>query len=151
MLIIRSPVHLDLHDGPSHAVSSAVVSVTPPHLANPNGENSCKFLAALRTNNATERRLEVYFRPVEGEAGEIILTIVSAGTGTTSNPSAASKLVSSQPSSSSGKQAKMIRFPLKPLSLHHRVHVKTDSDRPHNMVKFTGTYREVWGVRLGMG
>lgn len=123
MVILRSPIVLDLTDNKADGAdnSSAVISITPARLLSPlsTEENPCRFLAAIRASTAAERRLSISLRPLEGESGDLILTIV---TGT------------------SPKMAKMVRFPLKPLSLHHRIHALTQEEeaRPKNKVKFTG-------------
>jgi hypothetical protein len=56
---------------------------------------------------------------VEGESGEIVITIVSK---------------------SSPKLAKVLKFPIKRLSLHHRLHKISESEEnlPKSEVKFTG-------------
>jgi len=125
MLVLRSPVALDLADAPPHAAaatSNALVSTTPSYLLEPlsSEEHPCRFLAAVRPPSAQERRISLFIRPTEGEAGDILVTVVTAGT---------------------PKMGKMMRFPLKPLSLHHRMHALTqdEEDRPKHYVKFQGT------------
>ena len=127
MVVVRSPVVLDLTDGPAHAAlsnaSGAVISITPPSmlesLSLSTPDNPCRFLAAVRAATPQERRLALFLRPNEGESGDLILTVVTA-----SNP----------------KMAKMVKFPLRPLSLHVRVHIITDAEakRPRHWVKFLG-------------
>ena len=127
MVVVRSPVVLDLTDGPAHAAlsnaSGAVISITPPSmlesLSLSTPDNPCRFLAAVRAATPQERRLALFLRPNEGESGDLILTVVTA-----SNP----------------KMAKMVKFPLRPLSLHVRVHIITDAEakRPRHRVKFSG-------------
>ena len=59
-------------------------------------------------------------RTTEGEFGDLFVTIVANLT--------------------PNKAAKIIKFPLRPLSLHNKVHVLTDEDlaRPRNRIRFTG-------------
>jgi hypothetical protein len=125
MVVVRSPVVLDLTDGPAHAALSgsggAIISATPPSMLEPlsTPDNPCRFLAAVRVATPQERRVSLFLRPTEGESGDLLLTIVTAG---------------------SPKLVKMLKFPLRPLSLNVRVHMLTEAElaRPRHRVKFSG-------------
>jgi hypothetical protein len=119
LILLRSPVHLDLVDS---EIGTSVVSVTPPHMLipSPDEESPNKFVAAFRCQNQ-ERRISIILRSTEGEYGDLTVTVVAAV--------------------STGKSAKVVKFPLRPLSLHYKVHVLTDEDmdRPRNVIKFQGS------------
>jgi len=131
LVVVRSSVDLEAAD--QDADMNTLVSVTPAVLLGDSrlgdddkaGRRSgqiedCKFIAALRVPKGEKRALFAV-RPIEGEHGEILVTIV-----TDEKP----------------KLAKVIKFPLKRLSLHTRVHPKDMKDdeyeRPRCKVKFTG-------------
>lgn len=63
--------------------------------------------------------MSITLRSTEGDYGDLIVTVVTA---------------------SVPKAAKIIKFPLKPLSLHTRVHEFTNEEqqRPRNKLFFTG-------------
>ena len=67
-----------------------------------------------------ERRISITLRTTEGEYGDLLVTVVAALSPT--------------------KAAKLLKFTLKPLSLHHKVHVLTETDlaRPRNRIQFSG-------------
>lgn len=118
LVVLRSPVQLDLIDTD---VGSAVVSVTPQTLISPSqdGGQDYRFVATYRCQSQ-ERRLNVFIRTTEGEFGDLLVTVVSA----------------TEP-----KSAKIIRYPMKPLSLQTRVHTLTEEEmrRPRNVIQFTGS------------
>ena len=132
IVVVRSPIELEVVE---ISDSNTIVSVTPAHLleeyskskataggvegVRDAGFGKCKFVAALRCPGEGGRRAQVAVRPVEGESGEIVITIVSK---------------------SSPKLAKVLKFPIKRLSLHHRLHKISESEEnlPKSEVKFTG-------------
>ena len=132
LIVVRSSVDLEVVDQKEAESSNTLVSVTPSNLLSSSTTSSdtsskragkveeCKFIAALRVPPG-ERRASFAMRPIEGEHGEILVTIV-----TDEKP----------------KLAKVIKFPLKRLSLHTRVHTMTDEElsRPRCQVKFTGKF-----------
>jgi len=141
LVVVRSSVELEVAD--QDADLNTLASVTPAVLlGNIRGadENSgrrsgqiedCKFIAALRVPKGEKRALFAV-RPIEGEHGEILVTIV-----TDEKP----------------KLAKVIKYPLRRLSLHTRVHPTDMKDeeyeRPRCKVKFTGecnvcTYNSIY-------
>jgi Bardet-Biedl syndrome 7 protein len=118
LIIIRSPVVLDLVEADT---GSSVLSVTPPHLMQSTGGNddsAGKYVAVFRCQ-AQERRISLTLRTNEGEFGEMMITIVAA-----SNP----------------KAAKIIKYELKPLSLHAKLHSLSSEElaRPRNRIKYSG-------------
>lgn len=117
LLVIRSPVVLDLVESDN---SSSVLSITPPSLQPGGDDGGGKFMAVFRCQNA-ERRLLLNLRTNEGEFGELVVTIVAA-----MNP----------------KAAKVVKYELKPLSLHTRVHMLADEEasRPRHRLRYTGKY-----------
>mmetsp|Transcript_16480 Transcript_16480/g.15800 ORF Transcript_16480/g.15800 Transcript_16480/m.15800 type:complete len:748 (+) Transcript_16480:77-2320(+) len=119
LVILRSPVVLDLVDSD---FGTSVVSVTPPHMLiqSPGEEMPNKFVAAFRCQSQ-EKRICITLRSTEGDYGELMVTMVAA-------------LLPN-------KAAKVVKFPLRPLSLHYKVHVLTEEElqRPTNKIKFTGT------------
>jgi len=129
LLIVRSPIPLDLIES-SQQSGSTVVSVVPPHMlalqagaqpgagAGAGNMDPNKFVATYRCQNK-ERRISITLRTTEGEAGEMQVCVVAA---------------------SAPKAAKVISFPLKPLSLHAKVHALTteEANRPKSAVRFTG-------------
>jgi hypothetical protein len=66
-----------------------------------------------------EKRLNILIRTTEGEYGDLLITVVSHG----------------EP-----KAAKVIKYPMKPLSLQSRVSSFTEqeSSRPRNRIRFSG-------------
>lgn len=84
-----------------------------------------KFCASFRCQG-NERRIRVNLRSMEGDYGDLDVTVVTGGN------SHASKQ----------KSAKILKFPLKPLSLHSRVNSNTVSadelDRPMMKLRFSG-------------
>ncbi len=101
-------------------VGSAVVSVTPQSAvsATEGAESDFRFVATYRCQQH-ERRLAVAVRTMEGEFGDVLVTVVS----------------NTQP-----KSAKVLKFPLKALSLHTRIHILSSEEesRPRNRIKFSG-------------
>lgn len=116
LIILRSPVVLDLVETDT---GSSVLSVTPPSM-NLTGseEEGGKFVAVFRCQS-NERRINLTLRSNEGEYGDLIITIVGA-----SNP----------------KVGKVIKYELKPLSLHAKVHQLTaeEMNRPRNKIRYSG-------------
>lgn len=129
LLILRSPIPLDLIESTLQSGSTVVSVVPPPMLAlqakaqDPRGQSSGsvdpnKFVATYRCQNK-ERRITITMRTTEGEAGDLQVVVVAA---------------------SAPKAAKVVSFPLKPLSLHAKVHELTseEAQRPKSAVRFTG-------------
>lgn len=117
LVLMSSPVPLTLVDSDvSNAVSSLSTAVD---IASLDGKTN-RFVATFRCQSGDQRRLSVAVRTNEGEFGDIFVTVVA----------------SSEP-----KAAKVLRFPLRPLSLHMRVHSFTPSEvqRPKHRLRFTGT------------
>lgn len=117
--MLRSPVVLDLIESDS---GSSVLSVTPPSMSGVSGSNvdgGGKFVAVFRSQTQV-KRISLTLRTNEGEFGDLIVTVVAS-----TNP----------------KAAKTIKFDLKPLSLHTRMHaISTEqSSRQMNKVKYSGT------------
>lgn len=118
LIIIRSPVVLDLVETDA---GNSVLSVTPPHLQQPTapGEESAgKFVAVFRCQSQ-EKRLSLTLRTNEGEYGDMMITIVATGV---------------------PKAAKIIKYELKPLSLHAKLHTLSSDElqKPRNKVRYTG-------------
>lgn len=121
LIIIRSPVVLDLVETDT---GSSVLSVTPPHLqcsTNGGDDTSGKYVAVFRCQSQ-ERRISLTLRTNEGEFGEMNITIVAA-----SNP----------------KAAKIVKYELKPLSLHSKIHSLSEEElaRPLNFIQYSGNYQ----------
>ena len=133
LVVVRSSVDLEVAD--QDADLNTLVSVTPAALLGSgrgaddektgrrSGEiEDCKFIAALRVPKGEKRALFAV-RPIEGEHGEILVTIVTDET---------------------PKLAKVIKYPLRRLSLHTRVHPSDMKDeeyaRPRCVVKFSGKF-----------
>eukprot|EP01035_Chromulina_nebulosa_P016891 gene16891-22379_t len=119
IVIIRSPVYLDFLE-----TGTSLISITPPELmleSNDNEEGSYKFVASFRGQTSDLKRINITIRSTEGEFGDLLVTVVSV-------------------ISTNTKAAKVLRFPLKPLSLHVKCHLLTDEQlaRPRNSIKFTG-------------
>jgi len=130
LIILRSPVVLDLVDS---EIGNSVVSITPQHLLSTGGgqggsgggvaagggsESQHKFVCAFRCQSQ-ERRMSITLRSTEGDYGDLLVTVVTAAV---------------------PKAAKVVKFPLKPLSLHCRVHKFSteEEERPRNRVRFVG-------------
>lgn len=128
LIILRSPVVLDLVETDT---GSSVLSVTPPQLlqqcgglnsvagSNPAaGDELGKFVAVFRCQSQ-EKRIVLTLRTNEGEFGNLHITIVADTT---------------------PKAAKIIKYDLKPLSLHTKVYAltKEESARPMNNLRYTG-------------
>lgn len=145
LIILRSPVVLDLVETDT---GSSVLSVTPPQLlqqcaggpagaAGAAGEDLGKFVAVFRCQSQ-EKRIALTLRTNEGEFGNLHITIVAD-----TNP----------------KAAKIVKYDLKPLSLHTKVYALTPEEaaRPRNVMKYTGkcSAKGLFGgqccCRLGMG
>ncbi len=103
-------------------MGSAVVSVTPQTLTTPTheGTQDYRFVATYRCQSQ-EKRLNILIRTTEGEFGDLLVTVVSA-----TDP----------------KAAKVVRFPMKPLSLQTRVNVLVTEEaaRPRNRIRFSGIF-----------
>ncbi len=124
LIILRSPVVLDLVETDT---GSSVLSVTPPSMnvtagnAGGSNEDEGKFVAVFRCQS-NEKRISLTLRSNEGEYGDLMITIVAA-----SNP----------------KVGKVIRYELKPLSLHAKVHALTneENNRPRNKIRYSGKFQ----------
>lgn len=131
LVIIRSSVSLELIDSD---VGNTIVSITPQHLLQPlvssrqgaigigasrGSVDSSKFLATFRFQGQV-KRISISFRSTEGELGDILATLVTQ---------------------SSPKCAKIVKFPIKPLSLHYRLpeFSQLDEARPRSKIVITGT------------
>jgi hypothetical protein len=79
---------------------------------------SGKFVAVFRCQSK-ERRISLTLRSNEGEHGSLYVTIVAE---------------------SSPKAAKIVKYDLKPLSLHTKLHELSPSElaRPRNKMRYTG-------------
>ena len=126
LIILRSPVVLDLVETDT---GSSVLSVTPPQLlqqcaggAVSGNDDLGKFVAVFRCQSQ-EKRIILTLRTNEGEFGDVHITIVA---------------------DTSPKAAKIIKYDLKPLSLHTKVYSfsKEEQDRPRNVMKYTGTEKK---------
>ncbi len=124
-IVVRSAVELEVVD--TEDDNTTLVSVTPSNLLesdanerSPGTDADCKFIAALHVPKG-EKRAYFAVRPIEGQHGDMLVTIVT---------------------NTSPKLAKVVKFPMKRLSLHSRVHNMTQEDynRPRCQVKFTGTF-----------
>jgi Bardet-Biedl syndrome 7 protein len=129
LIVVRSAVELEVVDIKDN--SNTIVTVTPNYLLDgvaSENESSrsglkgaeCKFIAALNVPKG-EKRASFAVRPIEGQYGEILVTIVT---------------------NTSPKLAKVLKFPVKRLSLHTRVHnmEQVMYDKPRCQVKFTGKF-----------
>ncbi|KAJ1416466.1 hypothetical protein B484DRAFT_454267 [Ochromonadaceae sp. CCMP2298] len=120
LIILRSPVELDLVETDT---GTSVLSVTPPQMqaqfGGGGGEDAGKFVAVFRCQSQ-ERRIVLTLRTNEGEFGALLVTVVA----------------DSQP-----KAAKIIKYDLKPLSLHTKVYELTPAEklRPKNKMRYTGS------------
>jgi Bardet-Biedl syndrome 7 protein len=122
MVILRSPAMLELKDSD---LGATVVSVIPKeYLIEPsdmgsNVEAGAKFVAAYRCQNG-EKRLTISLRPTEGFYGDLTVIVVAC-----CNP----------------KAAKVLKFPLRPLSLHSKVHDLSFAQEtaPRSKVSFRGS------------
>lgn len=116
-IILKSPVMLDLVESDS---GNSVLSVTPANLVSgASSENDGgKFVAVFRCQSQ-ERRLSLVLRTNEGEFGDLIVTIVAA---------------------TAPKAAKIVKYELKPLSLHAKQHALSaeELNRPRNRIRYTG-------------
>ena len=107
ILLIRSSVSLDLVEAEISNTVTTVVNQNDERMVASENNSSPKFCASLRCPN-NEKRLRLNVRSAEGEYGDIDITVVVDNNTTSSN-----KIQQ--------KSAKMIKLPLKPLSLHTRV------------------------------
>ena len=122
MVILRSPAVLELKDSD---VGGVVVSEVPaeylPDSVDSSEEdpNKLQFVAAYRCQSG-EKRLTLSFRPTEGHYGDLNVIVVAR----------------CQP-----KAAKVLKIPLKPLSLHTKLHSLTEEQisRKKSRVKFSGS------------
>ncbi|CAM9525509.1 unnamed protein product [Ectocarpus fasciculatus] len=117
LVLMSSPVPLTLVDS---EVGNAVASLsTAVDVASLDGKTN-RFVATFRCQSGDQRRLSVAVRTNEGEFGDIFVTVVTA----------------TEP-----KAAKVLRFPLRPLSLHMRIHSfsTAEVDRPKHRLVITGT------------
>ncbi len=80
-----------------------------------------RFVATYRCQSPGEKRASIVMRTMEGEYGTLQVTVVSAV-------------------SPGVKAAKILKYPLKPLSLHARVSEEEDSDarKTRNKIKISG-------------
>jgi len=101
---------------------SSVLSITPPYLqqlSSPNSEDTQgKFVAVFRCQSK-ERRISLTLRTNEGEHGSLYVTIVAEST---------------------PKAAKIVKYDLKPLSLHTKLHELSPAElaRPRNKMRYSG-------------
>ena len=130
LVVVRSAVELEVVD--TEDDSTTLVSVTPGYLLENNGGSTegrsvsnkqdaeCKFIAALNVPEG-EKRASLAVRPIEGQHGEVLVTIVTKAT---------------------PKLAKVLKFPIKRLSLHTRLHnmQPEQAELPRCQVKFSGTF-----------
>jgi Bardet-Biedl syndrome 7 protein len=118
LIVMQCPVVFDLID--TERTGSSVLSVTPPHLQPPSQgtDQQNKYVAVFRCQS-NERRMALMLRSNEGEYGELNITVVA----------------NQEP-----KVAKIVKFELKPLSLHTKVHkFNTDeSGRARHRIRYTG-------------
>jgi Bardet-Biedl syndrome 7 protein len=99
LVLVTSPVPLTLVD--TEASGTTIVSLSSV-ADTPTSDNKLnKYVATFRCQASDSRRMSAAIRTNEGEFGDIVVSIVIAG---------------------SPKAAKVIKFPLKPLSIHTRVH-----------------------------
>ena len=142
LIILRSPVVLDLVETDT---GSSVLSVTPPLLqqqcsgggvgggngsaggagaggAGKDDAQQGKFVAVFRCQSQ-EKRIVLTLRTNEGEFGNLHITIVA---------------------DSAPKAAKIVKYDLKPLSLHSKVYQLTTEEkaRPKNTMRYTGNDAE---------
>jgi len=122
MIILRSPVELDLVETDT---GSSVLSVTPPHLqqqfgdASNSADDQGRFVAVFRCQSQ-EKRIVLTLRTNEGEFGNLLITIVA---------------------DTVPKAAKIIKYDLKPLSLHTKVYEITpeEESRPRTLLRYSGS------------
>lgn len=109
LIILKSKVQVELLDVDSNAVTVAKSQPT-------GGDESYTFLVTLRCQESV-RRISMKLRTTEGLHGELSATIVP-GVGT-------------------AKVAQVVKYPIAPLSLHHRVHVLSEEEasRPKNTLQ----------------
>mmetsp|Transcript_26862 Transcript_26862/g.33595 ORF Transcript_26862/g.33595 Transcript_26862/m.33595 type:complete len:726 (-) Transcript_26862:330-2507(-) len=112
IVCLQSTVRLDFLDVASNP---AIVSMSPPDL-----EHGNQVLATYRCQDAL-KRVEIKARTIEGEHGSVQAAVVAQ-----MNP----------------KTGQVVKFDIKPLSLHHRVHVLDDEElnRPKNTLKLSGQF-----------
>jgi len=112
IVCLQSTVRLDLLDV---AANPALVSVSPP-----DPEHGAQVLATYRCQDAL-KRVEIKARTIEGEHGTVQAAVVAQ-----MNP----------------KTGQLVRFDVKPLSLHHRVHAldPDERDRPKNTLRLAGSF-----------
>lgn len=128
LIILRSPVILDLIEAEA---SNSVLSVTPPsYMQQTTGEEGGKFMAVFRCQSQ-ERRIALSLRTNEGEFGDLVVTVVGV---------TASSATATAAAGSGSKVAKVVKYELKPLSLHARVHqlAPHESSRPRHRLRYTG-------------
>jgi Bardet-Biedl syndrome 7 protein len=116
LIILRSPVVLDLVETDT---GSSVLSLSPSSILPSDGNNNeAKYVAVFRCQS-NERRITLTLRSNEGEYGDLVITIIAAV-----NP----------------KVGKIIKYELKPLSLHSKVHVLTNEElaRSRNRIRYSG-------------
>ena len=131
LVVVRSAVELEVVDLDDD--STTLVSVTPNYLLENNNSSTevrsasnkqdteCKFIAALNVPK-DEKRASLAVRPIEGQHGDVLMTIVTKA---------------------SPKLAKVLKFPIKRLSLHRRLHnmLQEQAELPRCQVKFSGTFK----------
>lgn len=110
VVVLQSAIPIDLMDVESNV---AIVSRTPPD------RDAGNMLLATYRCQESMNRLEMSARTVEGQYGELQCLVIAK--------------------MSPGKTAQAARFPIKPLSLHHRIHDPLD-ERPMNSIKFSGPF-----------
>lgn len=114
LVLLQCPVLLDLvtPDTSTSSNTSSADSSSAAMSVTPEG-------VVLRCQ-ANERRVSLLLRSNEGEHGDLVITVVSA---------------------SAPKAAKVLKYELKPLSLHAKVHRLTPEEvaRPKHRIRYTGT------------
>ncbi|CAM9128537.1 unnamed protein product, partial [Choristocarpus tenellus] len=116
IVLLHSNVFMDLIDTSEEDMGQAICSITS--LSPEGGDGIC---ATYRCQEAMTR-LMIKTRTTEGDYGDICLTVVAK--------------------TPSNKTAQVIHFPVKPLSLHHRLNSPDESmpDRPMNVLKLRGSF-----------
>lgn len=128
IVILQSSVHLDLLDTREDSQVAATCTVNPMDPERPG------MLATYRCQDET-CRLVIRARTTEGDYGEVSLTVVAL--------------------TKPAKTAQRVRFKLKPLSLHHRVHAlpgfaakQSSQDQDVDSEGQASSYRQMNSLRL---
>lgn len=118
LVLVTSPVPLTMVD--TETSGSTIASFSSVAETSMSDSKLNKFVATFRCQASDSRRMTAAIRTNEGEFGDIVVTIVVAG---------------------APKAAKVIRFPLKPLSIHTRVHdfSSDEASRPRHTLEYRVT------------